>query len=81
LTRCSSVRSARSPWGEWRLVSTSANRLRNAASYLKRPGDTVFRAYKFDVLRVQNGLIAEITTFDERLFPQLGLPATLDLRS
>ena len=60
--------------GEWRLVPTSGNRLPTAASYLKRPGDTVFRAYKFDVPRVQNGLIAEITTFDERLFPQLGLP-------
>jgi hypothetical protein len=30
---------------------------------------------------VQNGFIAEITTFDERLFPKFGLPATLDLRS
>jgi RNA polymerase sigma-70 factor (ECF subfamily) len=67
--------------GEWRLVPTSGNRLPTAASYLKRPGDTVFRTYKFDVLRVQNGFIAEITTFDERLFPKFGLPATVDLRS
>jgi hypothetical protein len=48
--------------GEWRLVPTSGNRLPTAASYLKRPGDTVFRTYKFDDLRVQNGFIAEITT-------------------
>jgi hypothetical protein len=39
--------------GEWRLVPTSGNRLPTAASYLKRPGDTVFRAYKFDPARAK----------------------------
>ena len=28
------------------------------------PGDTAFRAFKIDVLRIEGGLIAEITTFD-----------------
>ena len=41
--------------GDWRLVPTSANRMPTAASYLRRPGDTVFRAFKFDVLRVEDG--------------------------
>jgi RNA polymerase sigma-70 factor (TIGR02960 family) len=63
--------------GEWRLVPTSANRLPTAASYLRAHGDTVFRAFKFDVLRIRDGLIAEITTFDARLFPAFGLPETL----
>ena len=63
--------------GEWRLVPTSANRLPTAASYLRAHGDTVFRAFKFDVLRIRDGLIAEITTFDARLFPAFGLPRTL----
>ena len=63
--------------GEWRLVPTWANRQPAAASYLKAPGDTEFRAFKLDVLRVEGGRIAEITTFGATLFPAFGLPATL----
>ena len=36
-----------------------------------------FRAFKFDVLRVEDGRIAEITTFGPELFPEFGLPSTL----
>jgi len=63
--------------GDWRLVPTSANRQPTAASYLRARGDTEFRAFKLDVLRIEGGLIAEITTFDARLFPAFGLPPTL----
>jgi RNA polymerase sigma-70 factor (ECF subfamily) len=63
--------------GDWRLVPTWANRMPTAASYLRRPGDSTFRAFKFDVLRIQDGAIAEITTFGAGLFPAFGLPATL----
>jgi RNA polymerase sigma-70 factor (TIGR02960 family) len=63
--------------GEWRLVATEANRMPTAASYLRRPGDSEFRAFKFDVLRIQRGAIAEITTFGSALFPVFGLPPTL----
>ena len=63
--------------GEWRLVPTLANRMPTAASYLRRPGDSEFRAFKFDVLRIEDGLIAEITTLGPELFPQFGLPPTL----
>jgi len=63
--------------GDWRLVPTSANRMPTAASYLRQPGDTVYRAFKFDVLRIVDGAIAEITTFDAHLFPAFGLPETL----
>jgi RNA polymerase sigma-70 factor (TIGR02960 family) len=62
--------------GEWLLVPTSANRLPAAASYLRAPGDTIFRAFKLDVLRIANGAIAEITTFEATLFEAFGLPAT-----
>jgi RNA polymerase sigma-70 factor (ECF subfamily) len=48
-----------------------------AASYLRRPGDSEFRAFKFDVLRIEDGLIAEITTFGYALFGAFGLPPTL----
>jgi RNA polymerase sigma-70 factor (ECF subfamily) len=63
--------------GDWRLVPTRANRMPTAASYLRRPGDSEFRAFKFDVLRIENGVIAEITTFGSGLFPAFGLPQTL----
>lgn len=62
--------------GDWQLVPTMANRLPTAASYLRRPGDTQFRAFKFDVLRVVGDTIAEITTFGAALFPAFGLPPT-----
>ncbi|HEV7604676.1 MAG TPA: sigma factor-like helix-turn-helix DNA-binding protein, partial [Candidatus Limnocylindrales bacterium] len=63
--------------GEWRLVPTFANRMPTAASYLRKPGDTEFRAFKFDVLRIEHGRIAEITTFGPELFPVFGLPSTV----
>jgi hypothetical protein len=34
-------------------------------------------AFKFDVLRVEGGVIAEITTFCAGLFPEFGLSPTL----
>ena len=63
--------------GEWRLVPTRANRMPTAASYLRLPDDSEFRAFKFDVLRLEDGAIAEITTFGPSLFPAFGLPPTL----
>jgi RNA polymerase sigma-70 factor (TIGR02960 family) len=63
--------------GDWRLVATMANRMPAAASYLQRPGDSELRAFKLDVLRIEDGAIAEITTFGPALFPAFGLPDTL----
>jgi RNA polymerase sigma-70 factor (ECF subfamily) len=63
--------------GEWRAVPTAANRLPAAACYLRRPGDTVFRAFKLDVLRVEDGQVAETTTFGTELFGAFGLPEVL----
>jgi RNA polymerase sigma-70 factor (ECF subfamily) len=63
--------------GEWRLVPTRANRMPTAASYLRQLGDAEFRAFKLDVLRVEGGRIAEVTTFDATLFPAFGLPPVL----
>ncbi|HEY4854178.1 MAG TPA: RNA polymerase subunit sigma-70 [Streptosporangiaceae bacterium] len=63
--------------GDWRLVATMANRMPAAASYLKRPGDTTFRAFKLDVLRIEADAIAEITTFGPSRFPAFDLPPTL----
>jgi RNA polymerase sigma-70 factor (TIGR02960 family) len=63
--------------GDWRLLPTAANRMPAAASYLRRRGDSKYRPYKIDVLRVDGGLIREITTFGAGLFPAFGLPPTI----
>jgi hypothetical protein len=63
--------------GEWRLLPTRANRQPTAASYLRAPGDTELRAFKLDVLHIEDGRIAETTTVDATLFPAFGLPPTL----
>jgi RNA polymerase sigma-70 factor (ECF subfamily) len=63
--------------GDWRLVPTRANRMPTAASYLRAPGDREFRAFKLDVMRVEGGGIAEVTTFDATLFPAFGLTPVL----
>src|ERR1700738_4681877 len=63
--------------GAWRLVPTRANRMPTAASYLRQPGDPEFRAFKFDVLRIEAGRIAEITTFGPGVLEAFGLALTL----
>jgi RNA polymerase sigma-70 factor (ECF subfamily) len=63
--------------GAWRLVPVRTNRMPAAASYLRRTGDTEFRAFKFDVMRMTDGVIAEITTFGAGLFPAFGLAPVL----
>jgi RNA polymerase sigma-70 factor (TIGR02960 family) len=63
--------------GEWRVLPAAANRMPAAACYLRRPGDSVFRPFKLDVMRIEAGRIAEITTFNAAMFPALGLPAEL----
>ena len=63
--------------GVWRLIPVGANRMPAAASYLRRPGDSEFRAFKLDVMRIEAGVIAEITTFTAELFPAFGLKPTL----
>jgi hypothetical protein len=64
--------------GDWRLVPTQANRMPTAASYLRRPGDSEFRAFKFDVLLIEDGAIAEITTFSSDRLAAFGLAETLN---
>jgi RNA polymerase sigma-70 factor (ECF subfamily) len=66
-----------SEFGEWKLVATRVNRMPAAASYLRREGETEFRPFKLDVLRVEGDRIAEMTTFGAQPFARLGLPETL----
>ncbi len=64
--------------GDWRLVPTRANRMPAAANYLRKPGDTLFRAFKLDVLRIEDSRVAEITTFGWAKFPDFDLQLILD---
>jgi RNA polymerase sigma-70 factor, ECF subfamily len=60
--------------GEYRVIPTSANLQPALAMYLRRPGDTLFRALALEVLRVEDGQIAELTDFgDVSLFAKFGL--------
>jgi RNA polymerase sigma-70 factor (ECF subfamily) len=59
------------------LLGTWANRMPTAASYLRKAGDSEFRPFKFDVLRIEHGKIAEIATFGPELFWVFGLPGTV----
>jgi hypothetical protein len=63
--------------GEWRVLPVAANRMPAAAGYLRRPGESQFRAFKLDVMRMRAGAIAEITVFPADLFPAFGLPPAL----
>ncbi len=63
--------------GDWRLVPVSANRQPAAVSYLRRPGDSEFRAFKIDVLRVEDGMVAEVTTFGPGRLGAYGVPEIL----
>jgi RNA polymerase sigma-70 factor, ECF subfamily len=64
-------------WGDWRGVPTRANRQPAIANYFRAPGAQVYEASNLDVLRIEDGLVVEITTFGTSLFPAFGLPLTL----
>ena len=64
--------------GQFRTVATAANRQPAVAAYVRRPGDSVYRALGLDVLRLEGGLVVEITRFvNADLLALFGLPPTL----
>jgi len=64
--------------GDYRMVATAANGQPAIAIFLHGPGDPEYRALVIEVLRIEDGRIAEILDFgDERLFAAFGLPLTL----
>ena len=65
-------------FGELRCVPTQTNRQPAVAVYLKRPGESVYRPLALDVLRIEDGAVAEVIVFPlEPALEALGLPATL----
>ena len=64
--------------GQFRTLATAANRQPAVAGYVRRPGDTEYRALGLDVLRLEGDLVIEITRFVRAdLFQAFGLPPTL----
>ncbi|WP_174554103.1 sigma-70 family RNA polymerase sigma factor [Microtetraspora fusca] len=63
--------------GRWRHLPTRANGQPALAGYVQRPGTTVYRAQNLDVIRIADGKIVEITTFEPHLLPAFGLPLKL----
>jgi RNA polymerase sigma-70 factor (ECF subfamily) len=64
--------------GDYRFVPTRANMQPATAIYLRRPGDAEYRPLVIEVLRIEDGRIAEIVDFgDTKLFAAFGLPLTL----
>jgi len=66
--------------GEFRMVPVWMNRQPTAAGYMRRPGETAFRAFSVDVLRVEGGLITDVVSFEHTpafpIFDLLGLPVS-----
>ena len=64
-------------FGRLRCRITRANLQPAVAFYVFGPGDTTWRELALDVLRIEEGLIAEIV-FGPVVFPPFGLPLTLE---
>jgi RNA polymerase sigma-70 factor, ECF subfamily len=66
-------------FGDLRSVPARANRQPGVAHYLRAPGETQFGALAIDVLRIEDGRIAEITSFvDAEFFAAFALPSVLE---
>ena len=64
--------------GQLRTVATAANRQPAVAAYVRRRGDSMFRALGIDVLRLEGDLVVEITRFIRAdIFAAFGLPPTI----
>ena len=60
-----------------RTLPAAANRQPAAAAYIRPAGESAFHLAAVHVLRIEDGQIAEITTFGPQLCAAFGLPATL----
>jgi RNA polymerase sigma-70 factor, ECF subfamily len=62
---------------DFRCILTHANRQPAVAAYVRRPGDSEYRALAVDLLRIEDEAVAEIITFGPDVFATLGLPPKL----
>jgi RNA polymerase sigma-70 factor (TIGR02960 family) len=64
-------------FGDFKLVPSRANHQPALANYVRKPGSDVFTALAIDVLRVEDGRIAEVIAFGSSVFAAFGLPDAL----
>jgi RNA polymerase sigma-70 factor, ECF subfamily len=64
-------------WGHMRGVVTRANMQPAVACYVRKPGDSEYRLFTLDVLRIEEGKVAEIVTFYGEPLDPFDLPPTL----
>lgn len=64
-------------FGDFRMVATSANRQPAAIAYLRARGKKEFRLAGLNVLRIERGLIVEVTSFRPDLCSAFALPPRL----
>jgi RNA polymerase sigma-70 factor, ECF subfamily len=64
-------------FGRMRGVITRANMQPALACYLKSPGESEYRPMALDVIRIEEGRVAEIVTFPPQVFPSFDLPDEL----
>jgi RNA polymerase sigma-70 factor (ECF subfamily) len=51
------------PFDDFRCIVTYANRMPAVANYVRRPGEELYRAFAIDVLRIEDGMIGDVTAF------------------
>ena len=68
----------RGDYADWKCRTTIANGQPAVAMYLRRPGALTYEAFSMDVLRIADGLITEIITFDSEVFDWFRLPRQLE---
>jgi RNA polymerase sigma-70 factor (TIGR02960 family) len=64
-------------FGDIRCLVTEANRQPAVANYVRAPDGEEYRGFALDVLRIEDGDIAEIVTFGPSVYPAFDLPLTL----
>lgn len=65
-------------FGQLRAIATAANGQPAAAWYLRAPGAAKYRSVALDVLRIDGGAVAGVSTFaSPELFERFGLPSEL----
>jgi RNA polymerase sigma-70 factor, ECF subfamily len=64
-------------FGQMCCLPARANRQPAVAIYLRRPGESEYRPLSLDVLRIEDGALAEITTFALESPEAFGLPPSL----
>ena len=60
-----------------RCIATRANGQPAVANYFRRPGESGHRLWAIDVLRIEDGHVAEIVTFPSEVGSWFGLPSVL----